>query len=128
MTEHLQVPGYGITVSWDGQTLRAKGTNKVAHFALMGQNDVDDAKHINRENTQTENWKGLANATRESFDLPDELSLDRDDFTVTKYKPARALINGELRIRTTSGQTYQLHFRKKHNDGLRLLADALGVS
>lgn len=45
----MQIKGYGVTVAWDGQTLRAKGTNKLAHFALLGQNEVDINDHIQED-------------------------------------------------------------------------------
>lgn len=122
------IKGYMNEVSWDGQTLRARGTNKTSHFALMGGNDVDATKHIREDDSRVSQVKGIGSATKEMLDLPDELVLDRDEFEVEKFKKANALVNGQLVLRTREGRKHQLHFRKKHNDDFTALAAALGVT
>lgn len=87
-------------VSYDGHTLRAKGTNKVGHIALLGE----DSKHLT------------------------ELVLTRDQFEVEKFKTGNVAINGNLVLRDTNGRKYQLRFRKKDNTSFEGLASALGVT
>lgn len=122
----MKISGYMNEVEWDGQTLRARGTNKAAHLALMGPNDVDADDYVQADQTRGDMVKGAARAIRDTGALPDELVLDADEFTVEKFKAANALVNGNLTLRTRTGRTHQLHFRKKHNADFQALADALG--
>lgn len=121
----MTINGYGCTATWDGQTLRAKGTNKVAHFALMGQNEVDIDSHIEGAKNGTEAAKGLKSAWDEANNIPAELVLPREAFEVEKFRPGTMLTNGRLVLRTTAGRTHELHFRKKHNSDFEALHAAL---
>lgn len=124
----MKIQGYMVEVEWDGQTLRARGTNKASHFALMGQNDVDVDEHVRPDQSRTQMAKGTAAAIRKMSAIPDELVLDRADFTVEKFKLANPFINGNLVLRTAAGRQHQIHFRKKHNEDFATLAAALGVA
>lgn len=113
----MDIQGYGCTVSWDGQTLRAKGTNKMNHLALMGPNrDLSgtDLRSIT-----------VGSAVASAFAAPDELVLDRDAFTVETFKQANVLVNGNLTLRTSDGIKHQMHFRRKQNADFEELANAL---
>lgn len=124
----MKISGYMNEVQWDGQTLRARGTNKAAHLALMGPNEVDADDYVQADQTRGDMVKGGARAIRDTAALPDELVLDADEFTVEKFKTANALVNGQLVLRTREGRKHQLHFRRKHNDGFAALAAELGVT
>lgn len=127
-TEHLHIEGLGLAITWDGRTLRAKGTSRSARFALMGDKKLGSDEYIRREDGRVENIKGLANYTKDIFDTSQELVLDRDDFTVKKYKKWNAISRGQLHLVDSEGHSHQMYFRRKDNEGLELLADALGVS
>lgn len=124
----MKISGYMSEVEWDGQTLRARGTNKAAHLALMGPNEVDADAYVQADQSRGDMVKGGARAIRDTAALPSELVLDADEFTVEKFKTANALVNGQLVLRTREGRQHQLHFRKKHNQDFTALAAALGVS
>lgn len=124
----MKVSGHMNEIEWDGQTLRARGTNKAAHFALMGQNNVNQDDYIRPDQNRGDMVKGLGKFAKDSTALPDELVLDADEFTVEKFKTANALVNGQLVLRTREGRKHQLHFRKKHNQDFTALATALGVT
>ena len=123
----MKVNGYMIEVEWDGQTLRARGTNKASHRALMGQTDVDVNEYVSEDQSKTDMVKGGVAAIRDTHRIADELVLDADEFTVEKFKTANPLVNGNLVLRDVRGRRYQLHFRRKHNDDFTALAQALGV-
>lgn len=110
--------GYGCKVNWDGDTLRAKGTNKLTHRALMGQN-----RQFSQEDAEGIEAREVVSKVLE---IPDELVVKRQDFEVEKFKPASALVNGVLALRTTDGIKYQLHFRRKDNEDFTRLRDLLG--
>lgn len=124
----MKISGYMNEVEWDGQTLRARGTNKAAHLALMGPNDVDADAYVQADQSRGEMVRGAARAIRDTGALPDELVLDADEFTVEKFKQANALVNGQLVLRTREGRKHQLHFRKKHSQDFAALAAALGIT
>jgi len=124
----MKVSGHMNEIEWDGQTLRARGTNKAAHFALMGQNDVNQDDYIRPDQSRGDMVKGLGKFAKDSAAIPDALVLDADEFTVEKFKTATALVDGQLVLRTREGRKYQLHFRKKHNDDFAALAASLGVT
>lgn len=121
----MKVKGYMVEVEWDGQTLRARGTNKASHFALLGPTDVDIEEHVQEGQDGYESLQGLRDAARATATLPEELVLDADEFTVEKFKPANMLVNGQLVLRTSRGKQHQLHFRRKHNDDFTALAEAI---
>ncbi len=123
----MKITGHMVEVEWDGSTLRARGTNKASHFALMGQNDVDVDEHVQRDQSRVDMVKGGAAAIKQMSAIPDELKLSRDEFTVEKFKTANAFVNGNLVLRTTAGRKHQIHFRKKHNADFEALAAQLGV-
>lgn len=120
--EAKEIKGYGCVVTWDGETLRARGTNKTAHFALLAQQSaLKDAKPQSDDEeplTATEAYK-LAT------DLPDELVLSKGEFVVDHLRKANMAVNGNLVLRTPDGVKYQLHFRRKHNADFEELAEAL---
>lgn len=107
--------GYGCEVQWDGTTLKARGTNKATHLALLGQNPIDVNEFVSKDATRTEQAMGGIAALKAIADTPEYLILTRDQFTVEKYmdKP-NLFINGNLTIRETNGRKHQFHFMKKH--------------
>ncbi|HLR94716.1 MAG TPA: hypothetical protein VK053_09335 [Jiangellaceae bacterium] len=122
-----KISGYMVEVEWDGQTLRARGTNKASHFALIGPADINIEDHVQEGQDGGESLRGLRDAVRATVATPEELVLDADEFTVEKFKPATMLVNGQLVLRTTAGRQHQLHFRKKHNADFTALARELGA-
>lgn len=109
--------GYGCVVTWDGETLRAKGTNKFFHRTLMGQNH-----EFTREDSEGMlPGEVIANV----MTIPDELVLKRDEFEIEKFKTGNPITNGNLILRTDKGVKYQLHFRRKDNAAFTELHDAL---
>lgn len=113
------VNGYGCVVSWDGETLRAKGTNKFAHRALMGYNpDGYSDKELNQMKASDKIGAVIA--------IRDELVLSRGEFTVDKFKTANPITNGVLTLRDNDGAKYHLHFRRKDNGAFTALRAALG--
>ncbi|WP_408895923.1 hypothetical protein ACJ5H2_13490 [Nocardioides sp. R1-1] len=92
------VPGYGITATYDGHTLTVEGKNKATRIALAGENHGDGP-----------------------------VTVTRDQITNVTWKPAGRLTNGNLSVHTAAGQRYQLHFLRKHQDGMQDLARQLGA-
>jgi len=45
----MKLKGYMCEVEWDGQTLRARGTNKAAHLALLGPNQIDADNYVQQD-------------------------------------------------------------------------------
>jgi hypothetical protein len=91
-----QVRGYMIDVTWDGQTLTVLPSNLAARVALLGQDHREGA-----------------------------LALAADEIESTELKPANALVNGRITVRTKDGRTYLLHFRRKSNTEFARLYKAL---
>ena len=89
--------GYGITVTYDGATLRVRGHSKVARVALMGR------------------------------DRDQELVLRSDDIEGGSFRSANPLVNGSLTVGTLEGRKHVLHFRRKHQRELAALAEDLGI-
>lgn len=94
------VQGYMVEADWDGEVLRARGTNKAGRVALAGE-DHDQG----------------------------DVVIPRSEMAEVKFKPTKfgGTVNGNLVVTTTGGRKYQLHFRKKHEQGFRELAEALGA-
>lgn len=91
--------GYGITVTFDGSTLVVTPANKATAFALLGQQLKERV-----------------------------LVLHRTQVVGVQYHPPSALTNGNLTLTTLQGESYQLHFRKKHDVDLwRELAGMLAA-
>lgn len=128
----MHVKGYMNEATWDGTELRAKGTNKMAHFALIGPADVDPDDYITKEESEEkgagETWKQGAKASAALFKTPDELVLTREDMASVEFKRATRLTNGRIRIRTHAGGDHQLHFRRKSNEEFEALAKELGAT
>jgi hypothetical protein len=91
----VQVDGYMIDASWDGETLRVHAHNKAASVALQGKNRGED------------------------------VVVTRDHIAAVAFKPAGALVNGKVTVTTVQGAAYQLHFRRKQQPGMDELAVAL---
>lgn len=91
----MNIDGYMIEAAWDGETLRVHGKNRPARIALAGEDHDRD------------------------------VVLPREQIASVDLKDASMLGNGNLRVHTVGGKTYQLHFRRKQADGFRQLADAL---
>lgn len=72
-------------------------------------------------------WPYLPEAARAVAEIPDELVLTRDQFTIEKFKTANVAINGNLVVRARTGRKYQLHFRRKHNDDFERLHQSLSA-
>lgn len=116
--EAIEVTGYGCEVSWDGETLRAKGTNSFTHRALMGQNR--DFKQSDAEGMSP------TDVVSKVMEIPDELVLRRNEFTVEKFKTGNAFANGTLTLLSNAGVKYQLHFRRKDNESFTKLRESIG--
>jgi hypothetical protein len=97
----MLVKGYGCEVEWDGQTLTARGTNKMSHFAIAGKGHQGD------------------------------VIIPAEKVGAVSLKRASALANGNVTVTTTEGEKYVLHFQKKHSADFAALAEQLpqvGVS
>jgi hypothetical protein len=90
------IEGYMIEADFDGQTLRVHGKNKPARIALAGEEHERD------------------------------VVLTREQIERVDLKDASMMVNGNLRVHTNAGKTYQLQFRRKRADDFRKLAAALG--
>lgn len=121
----MNIKGYMVEVQWDGNTLTAKGTNKAAHYALMGPNDVDINDYTSADESKADQWKGMGQATKAMTKTPDALVLERDQFTVTGFKLGNPFTNGNLTLTTSEGRKHQIHFRRKSNDDFAALHQAL---
>lgn len=86
-----------IDATFDGATLTVHAKNKAARVALLGENHVDG-----------------------------DLVLRREQIAGVRLKEASMLVNGNLRVDTVDGKTFQLHFRKKQAEGFSKLAADLG--
>ena len=93
-----EIEGYGITVIYDHQTLRVRGTNGLARLALAG----------------AEHGQG-------------DVVIPRDAIVSAKLQGANPLVNGNLVITTSEGRTYQLHFRRKQQTDFERLTHELGI-
>jgi hypothetical protein len=92
----MKATGYMVEAEWDGQTLTARGTNKMGQAALRGiEKDEGD------------------------------VVLPREQIADVELKEASRLANGNLIVRTVDGKKYQLHFRRKQAEDFAALADAL---
>jgi hypothetical protein len=89
------IQGYMIDVDYDGATLRVRGKNKPARVALAGE------------------------------DHDQEVVIPRERIADVSLKDAGRMTNGNLKVSTTDGRRYQLHFVRKHAEDFRQLADAL---
>lgn len=92
----MNVRGYMIDVTLTDETLTVEGTNKPARMALRGDQHGDGP-----------------------------LVIPRADITGVEHKKANALVNGAVTVKTTNGDRYVLHFRKKSQDDFAELAAAL---
>lgn len=93
------IRGYMVEVDWDGETLRARGTNKVSQVALRGPN----------------------------ADLGDVV-LTRSEMASVDFKDASRMVNGQIKVTAATGEGYQLHFRRKQAEPFRWLARELGAA
>ena len=91
----MRTDGYMIEAEYDGATLRVRGKNKPARIALAGQDHEGD------------------------------VVIPADQIAEVTLKDASVMVNGNLRVSTVAGKTYQLHFRKKQAKDFRALADQL---
>ncbi|WP_152203637.1 hypothetical protein [Georgenia thermotolerans] len=123
----MKLRGYMCEVEWDGHTLRARGTNKAAHFGLMGPSDVDVDDYVHEGQSDRETVKGMGRAVLAVGAAQPDLVLTRDEFTVEQFKTGNALVNGKLVLRANGGKKYQLHFRRKDNSDFTALARELGA-
>lgn len=105
----MEIKGYMVEVSFDGEVLRASGTNKVSKAALA---DVGDVVKV----------------------VDDKLVFDTDFADVevpvssiaeVQNKRASMMTNGNLKVTTTAGRTVQLHYRKKSQADFDSLESAL---
>lgn len=92
----MNARGYMIDVTLDDEALTVEGTTKPARMALRG------ADH------------GAG-----------PLVIRREEIAGVEHKKASALTNGNVTVKTTAGDRYVLHFRKKSQDEFAALADAL---
>lgn len=92
----MRARGYLIEVELTDDSLIAEGTNKVGQLALRGQQHNQGP-----------------------------LTIPRSEIAGVVLKRASALVNGNLVVRTSSGEKYELHFRKKSQHEFATLAAAL---
>lgn len=95
----ITAPGYGIVAEFDGTTLTVEGNNKAARMALAGKDHGEGP-----------------------------VTISVDQIGEVTWKAAGRLTNGNLTIIETAGKRYQLHFLRKHTEGMEALAQALGVT
>lgn len=91
----MELTGYMCQVSFDGQTMTARGTNRASHAALVGPGNDGD------------------------------LVLPVDQATGVELRDATRLVNGRLTVTDSSGTRHVLHFRRKGSEGFRELAAQL---
>jgi hypothetical protein len=88
----ITADGYGVTATLTPTELRARGTNKATHLALVGP----ESPH-------------LENGT---LVLPVDL--------IARVQHARpkmgGLVNGHVVIHLHDGRQYEMHYRAKHNE------------
>lgn len=113
-----EIKGYGCVASWDGQTFRAKGTNKFAHRALMGYNPDSYTDEELNEMGGREKLQAVKK-------IAPELVLNRDSFRAEKFRRGNMARNGLLVLRDNDGFKYQLHFRNKQYDAFAELEASL---
>ena len=106
--------GYMIDVQYDGQMLRVHPKNGAARFALTGAKS---------EAVMGEDGEAHVQTTRGARDV----EIPKVSIADVRFKGASMMVNGNLRVRTVAGKTYQLHFRKKQAEGFRALAADLQV-
>lgn len=92
----MNVRGYMIDVTLTDEALTVEGTNKPAQVALRGERHSEGP-----------------------------LVIPRNEIASVEHKKANALVNGSVTVKTTAGERYVLHFRKKSNDDFTALAAAL---
>jgi hypothetical protein len=134
MTNHISktFKGYYCEVQWDGITLKARGSNKAAHLALLGPADeaaieaaalasIDkhfddvDRGHIEQVKVITVMARTAVVGFKAAFDLADDLILTRGTFTVTEYTKPTLFVNGKLILTETANErAHEFHFLKKH--------------
>lgn len=85
-----------VEAEWDGVALRARGSNRASRVALAGE-DHDGG----------------------------DVVVPAGDIASVRFKGASLLANGSLTVTTVAGRKYQLHFRRKQQDGFEELASAL---
>lgn len=84
-----------IEADWDGARLQVHPKNKGAAVGLMGQHHDGD------------------------------LIIPKDAIADLAWKEASALVNGKITVTTSAGSKHQLHFRRKQQEGMRALYDAI---
>lgn len=94
----MNVDGYMVRVSLEGDVLTAEGTNKASRVALAGQDHAAGP-----------------------------VVLQRSDITAVEYRPASTWANGRVTVHA-GGSRYVLHFRRKQQGAFLELAQALGAT
>lgn len=94
----MNVDGYMVRVSLEGDVLTAEGTNKASRVALAGQDHAAGP-----------------------------VVLQRSDITAVEYRAAGVLTNGRVTVRA-GDRSYVLHFRRKQQAGFLELAQVLGAT
>lgn len=135
--ETITAIGYGVDASYDGTTLHVHPHNKAARVALAGKMTEPLIGDLPPEAEQ-EQWGGLSDertraaigdATHEAKRKVDEhladVELARTDIASLDWKDATRLTNGRLTITTTTGRVHVMHFRRKQQDEMSTLRDAL---
>lgn len=83
-------------VEYDGRQVVARGTNKASQVALRGQQHAEG-----------------------------DLVVPVGQVASVELREATRLVNGRVTVRTREGAKYLLHFRRKHAEGFRQLAEQL---
>lgn len=91
----MRLDGYMVKVTWDGEWLIAEPTNKAARFGLLGPGGKE------------------------------RLELHRNLLAGVKHTSATLLTNGRVVVSTHEGSSYQLHYRRKAEEGFTALAAEL---
>lgn len=92
----MHLRGYMIEVTLTDDALTVEGTTKPARIALRGQQHGDGP-----------------------------VVIPRADIASVAHKRASAIVNGKVTVKATSGEKYDLHFRRKSQDEFEQLAAAL---
>jgi hypothetical protein len=100
----LSAKGYGIEATLTPHELRARGTNKATHLALVGpESPHEEDGHL-------------------------VLPLDQIA-SVQHTRPKMAgFVNGHVVVRTVDGRKYEMHYRAKKQAGFADLGDALAAA
>lgn len=103
----MKVDGYMVTVEFDGSAVTLHPTNRMSRVALGGNDSPDSG---DGDDAAVE---------------PGDVRLPIASIASFSVEKASSMVNGTLSLLAQSGQVYDVHFRRKHSDGITALASAL---